>query len=72
MRQFGKLFFLEYLENAFDADKLTFFGALKPLPDRRAFPRSLKVSTGRVFTCRGLPAASDAVEITQVNFGSAS
>jgi hypothetical protein len=39
MRQFGKLFFLEYLENAFDADKLTFFDALKPLRDRRAVLR---------------------------------
>jgi hypothetical protein len=28
MRRFGKLFFLEYWGNAFEADKLTFFGAL--------------------------------------------
>jgi hypothetical protein len=29
MRQFDKLFFLKYLANAFDADKLTFSGALR-------------------------------------------
>ena len=35
-RLFRRLF-LEYLEKAFDADKLRFFGALAPLRDRRAF-----------------------------------
>ena len=44
VRVLARLFrrrFLEYLENAFDADKLTFFGALQPLRDRRAFLRHL-------------------------------
>ena len=34
--------FLEYLEKAFDADKLRFFGALAPLRDRRGFRRHLR------------------------------
>src|SRR5712691_4941194 len=33
--------FLEYLEKAFDAEKLSFFGALAPLRDRPAFRRHL-------------------------------
>jgi len=39
-RLFRRLF-LQYLERAFDAGKLTFFGALEPLRDRRAFQRHL-------------------------------
>ena len=39
-RLFRRLF-LEYLEKAFDADKLSFFGALAPLRDRRDFRRHL-------------------------------
>ena len=39
-RLFRRLF-LQYLERAFDAGKLTFFGALEPLRDRRAFHRHL-------------------------------
>jgi len=39
-RLFRRLF-LEYLEKAFDADKLSFFGALAPLRDRRAFQHHL-------------------------------
>jgi Putative transposase/Transposase zinc-binding domain len=39
-RLFRRLF-LEYLEKAFDADKLSFFGALTPLRDRRCFQRHL-------------------------------
>jgi hypothetical protein len=40
-RLFRRLF-LEYLEKAFDADKLSFFGALAPLRDRRGFRRHLR------------------------------
>jgi hypothetical protein len=39
-RLFRRLF-LEYLEKAFDADKLSFFGALTPLRERRGFQRHL-------------------------------
>jgi len=39
-RLFRRLF-LQYLERAFDAGKLAFFGALEPLRDRRAFHRHL-------------------------------
>src|SRR5438132_10259567 len=39
-RLFRRLF-LEYLAKAFDADKLSFFGALAPLRDRRDFRRHL-------------------------------
>jgi hypothetical protein len=39
-RLFRRLF-LEYLEKAFDANKLSFFGALAPLHDRRVFLRHL-------------------------------
>jgi hypothetical protein len=39
-RLFRRLF-LEHLERAFDADKLSFFGALAPLRDRRGFRRHL-------------------------------
>jgi hypothetical protein len=48
MRQFGKLFFLEYREGAFDANQLTFFGALRPVRDRRAFRRPLSPARGPV------------------------
>jgi Putative transposase/Transposase zinc-binding domain len=40
-RLFRRLF-LEYLEKAYDADKLSFLGALAPLRDRRAFRRHLR------------------------------
>jgi hypothetical protein len=40
-RLFRRLF-LEYLEKAFDADKLSFFGALASLRDRRGFQRHLR------------------------------
>ena len=39
-RLFRRLF-LRYLERAFDAGKLPFFGTLEPLRDRRAFQRHL-------------------------------
>jgi hypothetical protein len=40
-RLFRRLF-LEYLEKAFDADKLSFFGALAPFRDRRVLLRHLR------------------------------
>jgi hypothetical protein len=40
-RLFRRLF-LEYLEKAFDADELSFFGTLAPLRDRRGFRRHLR------------------------------